>query len=327
MDRAVHPSAGQGAPAATPGAFPGRSPEHATAPKPGIRMLDFEVFDCAPGIRFMCGALVCSHGDWSEETDEAGLKIVVIGKGELHTRAANGTKRLNRGPCAVMVASPAGRTYSRAYTPGVPVEFAILRLSAAVLHERFGVGVADLSAAVGANNDEPQSLDVTAHRSLQALCAQIAACPMRGIARSLYLSGKALELAGLVVELVADGSIPGSLLSASDVRRIEEAHHMLARDLRNVPNLEELAAAVGIGEALLSSGFKSIYGGTPHGVLQEMRLQQAYRLMSTGEMSASAVAWHVGYSPAHFSVAFKKRFGISPGTLRQTRTYNAPMRS
>ncbi len=296
--------------------------------KPGIRMLDHQAFECAPGIRFVCGALVCDHGDWGEETDDAGLKIVVIGGGELHTRAADGAVRLNRGPCAIVVASPTGRIYSRAYTPGIPVDFAILRLSAPVLHARFGAGIADLAAAVGAKNDEPRALDVTAHRSLQALCAQIAACPMRGTARSLYLSGKALELAGLVIELVTGGDgVPGSLLSAADVRRIEDAHDMLARDLRDVPSLEELAAAVGLGEALLSSGFKSIYGGTPHGVLQEMRLQQAYRLMATGEMSASAVAWHVGYSPAHFSVAFKKRFGVSPGSLRQTRTYNAPARS
>jgi AraC family transcriptional activator of pyochelin receptor len=33
-------------------------------------------------------------------------------------------------------------------------------------------------------------------------------------------------------------------------------------------------------------------------------------------MSVSEAAWHVGYAPAHFSVAFRRRFNASPSALR-----------
>ncbi|WP_274611825.1 AraC family transcriptional regulator [Rahnella inusitata] len=33
-------------------------------------------------------------------------------------------------------------------------------------------------------------------------------------------------------------------------------------------------------------------------------------------MSVSTAAYHVGYTPAHFSVVFRKKFGFSPKSLR-----------
>ncbi|MFS7221060.1 AraC family transcriptional regulator [Rahnella inusitata] len=34
-------------------------------------------------------------------------------------------------------------------------------------------------------------------------------------------------------------------------------------------------------------------------------------------MSVSTAAYHVGYTPAHFSVVFRKKFGVSPKSLRR----------
>lgn len=42
----------------------------------------------------------------------------------------------------------------------------------------------------------------------------------------------------------------------------------------------------------------------------------AYRLLVEGDLSVSSVAYRVGYSPPHFSVAFRKCFGVSPKTLK-----------
>lgn len=66
----------------------------------------------------------------------------------------------------------------------------------------------------------------------------------------------------------------------------------------------------------LSAGFRQVYGASVFGFLQEYRLEQAYKLISTGEMSVSEAAFHVGYGAAHFATIFRKRFGVSPSSLR-----------
>lgn len=50
--------------------------------------------------------------------------------------------------------------------------------------------------------------------------------------------------------------------------------------------------------------------------LQETRLTRGRELILNGGLSVSEAAWHVGYAPAHFSVAFRRRFGAAPSSLR-----------
>lgn len=49
--------------------------------------------------------------------------------------------------------------------------------------------------------------------------------------------------------------------------------------------------------------------------LQQHRLQEAYRMLSSGGYTVTQVAAHVGYAVAHFSTVFRQRFGISPREL------------
>ncbi|MFS7195368.1 helix-turn-helix domain-containing protein [Rahnella inusitata] len=39
-------------------------------------------------------------------------------------------------------------------------------------------------------------------------------------------------------------------------------------------------------------------------------------IWSASRVSVSTAAYHVGYTPAHFSVVFRKKFGVSPKSLR-----------
>ena len=39
-------------------------------------------------------------------------------------------------------------------------------------------------------------------------------------------------------------------------------------------------------------------------------------MIASGETSIAVAAFQVGYSPAHFSGLFRKRFGIAPSFLR-----------
>jgi AraC family transcriptional activator of pyochelin receptor len=86
--------------------------------------------------------------------------------------------------------------------------------------------------------------------------------------------------------------------------------------MRDPPHLSALAQYVGLNSQKLNRGFRHIFGSTVYSFLQDYRLEEAYRLLSTSEMSVSEVAYHVGYGPAHFATAFRERFGVSPSQMR-----------
>ena len=137
-----------------------------------------------------------------------------------------------------------------------------------------------------------------------------------GVKVVTLLSGRLL--AGLVISsCMAQASATEVMqLSARDIDRVRQARELLIGALQHPPSLEGLAAQVGLNVRKLNDGFRRVYGATVFGFLQEYRLEQAYKLIAAGEMSVSEAAYHVGYGAAHFSTIFRKRFGISPSSLR-----------
>jgi AraC-like DNA-binding protein len=83
------------------------------------------------------------------------------------------------------------------------------------------------------------------------------------------------------------------------------------------PTLSELAKAVGINEYKLKKGFKETFGNTVFGYLADTRLELARIELFEKKKSVSQLAFELGYSSIqHFSNAFKKKFGVSPGRLK-----------
>jgi AraC-like DNA-binding protein len=74
-----------------------------------------------------------------------------------------------------------------------------------------------------------------------------------------------------------------------------------------------MAAEVGISRAQLHRKMKEITGISTGKFLRNIRMEQAARLLREGKINISQIADCVGYADnAHFSVAFKNHFGISP---------------
>ncbi|STQ45969.1 Bacillibactin transport regulator [Ewingella americana] len=84
----------------------------------------------------------------------------------------------------------------------------------------------------------------------------------------------------------------------------------------NPPTLAELALSVGMNTRKLTVGFRRLFGESVFEYLQSLRLETAWQMLTAGDVSVSTAAYQVGYSPAHFSVAFRKKFGVSPKSLR-----------
>src|SRR5574344_1224590 len=84
-------------------------------------------------------------------------------------------------------------------------------------------------------------------------------------------------------------------------------------------NVEALADEIGISRVQLHRKMKEMTGLTAGDFIRNFRLQQAAKLLETGDVNISQVTYSVGLSnPTHFSIAFKKYFGVSPKEYMQS---------
>jgi AraC-like DNA-binding protein len=82
--------------------------------------------------------------------------------------------------------------------------------------------------------------------------------------------------------------------------------------------VSELAALAGISRSGLSALFRQVIGVSPMAYLARWRLLLAARVLRDEGLSVRQAADRVGYqADVAFSRAFKRQFGVAPGTYRQ----------
>ncbi|WP_460437409.1 cupin domain-containing protein [Amycolatopsis stemonae] len=80
---------------------------------------------------------------------------------------------------------------------------------------------------------------------------------------------------------------------------------------------EDLAARVGLSRATLARRFTTSTGRPPMAYVTWWRLTTAARLLQDTDLPLPSIAAKIGYgSPFAFSHAFKRQFGVAPGTYR-----------
>ncbi|WP_339814398.1 AraC family transcriptional regulator [Zunongwangia profunda] len=91
----------------------------------------------------------------------------------------------------------------------------------------------------------------------------------------------------------------------------------MLNNISDTSSLLELAHRVGTNDFTLKKGFKEVFGTTVFGFWKEAKMEQARHLIAQQGKSVQEVAEALGYSNArHFSTAFKKTYGVSPGSLK-----------
>ncbi|WP_319520671.1 AraC family transcriptional regulator [uncultured Martelella sp.] len=246
-----------------------------------------------------------------------GLRVIVVETGKLECGLPGHDRFTVAGPALCLVWNRRAEEGEHMFSGGQT-----LRYTAVSLTPTFAAHVSDGSAAHRAGSflsDNPHIPALRISRipeSIRGVCSQIAACPLKGAGRSLFLTGKALELTGIALENTGDGETGATAISLADAERIRAAKDLLDSNLAHPPALAGLALAVGLNSRKLREGFSHIFGMSPNAYLHEARMDAAYRLLSSGNMQIATVAYRIGFTPAHFSVAFKKHFGVSPKALR-----------
>jgi AraC-like DNA-binding protein len=98
---------------------------------------------------------------------------------------------------------------------------------------------------------------------------------------------------------------------------IAKAVHTLNSNPSEPWSLDRLARHVGLSRTALSTRFRQAVGQPPMQYLTELRLRRAAEELAAGRPMLRAVAHRAGYySDAAFAKAFKRQFGVPPGTYR-----------
>jgi AraC-like DNA-binding protein len=155
-------------------------------------------------------------------------------------------------------------------------------------------------------------------RQMNTIVEAILQCNKEGLLKRLFLEAKVLDLLLLQIESFFPLAPTQSSIKEYDVEKLYQAKHIIEQHLANPYSLRELSRQVGLNEFKLKKGFKTLFGYSVFGYLHELRMQEAKRLLLDHKKSIEQVAHYCGYQYVqHFSTAFKKKYGTTPGSIRR----------
>ncbi len=96
------------------------------------------------------------------------------------------------------------------------------------------------------------------------------------------------------------------------------ARDMIASNLTRDLSLDQIARECNLSTPHFSRAFKQSTGFTPHGWLQECRVQHAKSLLSDAELPLANIAMACGFADqSHFTKVFSRMTGSTPGHWRR----------
>lgn len=129
--------------------------------------------------------------------------------------------------------------------------------------------------------------------------------------------GEALFVSLLRNWLVEQRPQRGLLATLNDVKLARALHHMHQHADQHL-DLDKLAGVAGMSRTAFATRFKQVLGTPPAAYLAEWRLLTARRLLMKTELPTADIVERIGYSSqAAFNRAFKRMFGVTPGSMRQ----------
>lgn len=142
-----------------------------------------------------------------------------------------------------------------------------------------------------------------------------------GPVRRMFIEAKGTELLAMQIQQrleVDEMKLRADRISRGAADRVIEARDRVLARMADPPTLAELAREVGTNEFALKRDFKAFFGKPVYKMLLDYKMEYARALILDTDRPIGAIAHEIGYShPAHFSTAFKKRFGCSPSSLRR----------
>jgi AraC-like DNA-binding protein len=160
-------------------------------------------------------------------------------------------------------------------------------------------------------SEDPGSMNVPMNSSLQ----DIMNCSWPDRSKRIFIKAKFLELIARI-SFSESTQKRKYIRNDYDMERILFARDYLLQRIAMPPSIPELARISGINEFKLKMGFRELFNNSVYGYLSDTRLEMAKKEMQ-GTKTLTEIAFELGYSSnQHFSIAFKKKFGVAPNKLR-----------
>jgi AraC-like DNA-binding protein len=146
--------------------------------------------------------------------------------------------------------------------------------------------------------------------------------PYRGALYLTYVEALSLELlCAAVGNFWSVPDRPTEEYSERELHALSAARQLLMQQLAPAPTLRKVARSVGLGEKVLTRGFKTVYGETLFDFSLRCRMQYALTLLRDRGWSVDRVSEATGYAhPTSFATAFRRHFGMRPIDFKPHKT-------
>jgi len=152
---------------------------------------------------------------------------------------------------------------------------------------------------------------------MHMIIAEMSNTTYTGQMKRLFLEAKLIELFLLQASGFDQYTPFTTELRSADIERLHAARHYLEQHFMDDCSIIFLANQVGINQKKLKQGFKALFGHTVFGYLSHVRMEKARQLLLDEKKTVGEVSELVGYQhPQHFAAAFKRKYNILPGTLK-----------
>ena len=133
----------------------------------------------------------------------------------------------------------------------------------------------------------------------------------------LYIKHEAAALLMLALRLVRDDRKRPIIITDTDRFKMDEIRGWLVVHYDDHGGLAAIARKFAINEFKLKRDFKAVFGTTVIEFSRQIRMERARQLLLETKMPIADIAYTIGYkNGAHFSDAFRKRYGYPPSYLR-----------
>ena len=284
-----------------------------------------EIFTLEQGFQVVLGDITCHKEAYLSMKSDDSLKFHYRLEGAGGVEISDKEESLLASYSMGVLLHPQGVEKHEHYLAGEHERSVTLICESSFLKELFS-GIADqLPAALGdyirTGEASPHQAKLPMKTDMVIAANTILSTPLKGALRRYYIEGRALELLVLslqtCIDAEADLDNPERGLSQREVGRMHKARELLEAQYVAPPTIGELARQIGLNEAKLMHDFKQLFGQTIFDFTQNLRMDEAKRLLETTERSITEVAFDVGYEySSNFTTAFKRRFGVTPSVAR-----------
>jgi AraC-like DNA-binding protein len=154
--------------------------------------------------------------------------------------------------------------------------------------------------------------------NMYAIINEMKSAPYSGSLKGLYLEAKSIELFLAQVSQLDKGAINNTKLKPADKEALYAVKSYIDTHYQQACSIADLSRMACINQTKLKAGFKTLFGNTVFAYVSDLRMQEAQKLLLDEKLPVGEVADKVGYAhPHHFAVAFRKKFGVLPGSIKK----------